>query len=70
MFVGKAGAYPQTLDEVGKAFPRQTLWLTMNILKLGPQKSNVPNKLECLSLAGFFSLVKCFWERLGAYPIV
>jgi hypothetical protein len=28
---------------------------------------NVCNKLECLSLAGLCSLVKCLWESLGAY---
>jgi hypothetical protein len=26
------------------------------------------NKLECLSLASYSSLVKCVWLRPGAYP--
>jgi hypothetical protein len=29
---------------------------------------DVKNKLECLSLAGLTSLVKCLWVRPGAYP--
>jgi hypothetical protein len=30
----------------------------------------VHNKLECFTLAGFLSLLKCFWVRAGAYPRV
>ncbi len=28
------------------------------------------NKLECLPLVSFFSLVRCLWEKLGAYSRV
>jgi hypothetical protein len=28
------------------------------------------DKIECSSEAGLSSLVKCFWVRPGAYPIV
>ncbi len=30
--------------------------------------ANGPNKLVCLFLAGFYSLVQCLWERSGASP--
>ncbi len=39
-----------------------------NALKLfSLQLTDGMNKLECLSLADIFSLVKCFQVRLGAY---
>ncbi len=46
-------------------------WLTINIVLFTTIYFLRPNKLECLCLVGFSSLVYCLWARpSGAYPRV
>jgi hypothetical protein len=32
------------------------------------QCTNIPNKLECLTVAGFSNFILVLWERPGVYP--